>query len=231
MKDFQYGDIESVQDLFVNYTERRIRYMLRYREPREIARLALNKTFRWESEAITALKEYFEDEEVAAPTPPTCDCPPANGLRWDTMPVRWAYNPHRQDLPNSVHLIRENWKAIEEVCGFKAFETAEANANIVITNEPLDGRGGTLGQAYQPSSGQRMAACGPMCGNIIIDSGEIWTRDFYQTVMLHEQLHAIGLPHSKDRESVMYPSYDGPKTLSSGDIAELLRRYPLNPIT
>jgi len=231
VKDFTYKDIESVKDLFTNYSERRIRLMLTWREPREIARLALNKTIYRETEAIAELKEYFQNEGIPESDPPECNCPPANGLRWQTTPVTWAYNPYRQDLPSSARLIRENWAEIEAVCGFRAQETGESTANIVITNQPLDGRGGTLGQAYQPASGDRMSACGPMCGNIMIDTAEIWTEDFFQTVMLHEQLHAIGLPHSRDRRSIMYPSYQGPRKLHDVDVAELLRRYPLNPVT
>jgi len=231
MKDFEYKDIKSVEDLFRNYTPTRIRFMLRFREPREIARLALNRTFRRDSQAIAALIDYFNREDIPETEPPECNCEPANGLRWDNLPVSWSYSPFRQDIPNTARLIRENWAQIEAVCGFKAVETAEVTANIAINNAPLDGRGGTLGQAYQPASGERMAACGRMCGDITIDSDEIWTEEYLKTVLLHEQLHAIGLAHSNDRRSIMYPRYQGPRGLHDVDIAELLRRYPLRPVT
>lgn len=225
MKDFSFKDIDSVEQIFTTLSEVRLRRLLAYREAQEIAKIALHRTIRYEGDAVKEVVKYFSAPEVE-PAEPQCNCPSANGLRWQTSPVTWAYSAFRQDLPQTASLIRANWKEIEAVCGIKMRETAQANCNICITNEPLDGRGGTLGVAYQPASGDRMAGCGPMCGNIIIDTDEIWTRDYLKTVLLHEQLHAIGLPHSNDRDSIMYARYLGPRGLDEGTIKELKRRYP-----
>lgn len=227
MKDFSYKDIESVELLFQQFSPRRIRRMLGYREPREIARIALGRVFRRDSLALSALKAYFTQVDTPETEPPTCRCEPANDLRWQSQPVTWSYNPFRQDLSNTVDLIRQNWAEIEAVCGIKFEENAEADAQIVIRNAPLDGRHGTLGQAYQPSRGDRMSACGRMCGDITIDSDEVWFEEYLKTVLMHEQLHAIGLRHSTNRASIMYPAYTGPRGLHRSDIEELTKRYPL----
>lgn len=225
MKDFEYKDIESVETLFTTLSEIRIRRALTYREASEIAKLALNRTIRYERDAVKEVTKYFHSQDPATP-PAQCNCEPANGLRWQELPVTWSYSSFQQDLPNTASLIRQNWKEIEAVCSFRAKETAQAACQICISNDTLDGRGGTLGVAYQPVSGDRMAACGPMCGNIIIDKDEIWTTDYLKTVLLHEQLHAIGLPHSRNQNSVMYSRYLGPRGLDAETIAELQRRYP-----
>lgn len=229
MKDFEYKDIKSVEKLFTCFEPARIKRALGYREAREIARLALNKTFSRvrEAEAIAAVYDYFNSPEPET-KPPECICPAASGTRWHDQPVTWAYSAYNQDIPNTAGLIRANWLEIQRHCNLEVIETAEANCNICITNEALDGRGGTLGIAYIPASGDRMSACGPMCGNIIIDKDEIWTPDFLQTVLLHEMIHAVGIPHNvTDRSSVMYPAYQGPRlTLDQWTINELKKRYP-----
>lgn len=227
MKDFTYKDIVSVSELF-ELSDFRIKRALGYREVQEISKLALNKTIRSEAEAVKHLKKYFQDDSIAESPEPECLCGPANGLRWEQPVVTWAYNAYNQDIPNTVRLIRENWKAIQAVCGIRFGEGRYRDeVNIVISNEVLDGRGGTLGVAYQPSSGDRMSACGPMCGNVIIDKSEMWTPEFLKTVLLHEQLHALGLSHSSNRNSIMYSRYAGPRELDPETINELLQRYPL----
>ena len=229
MKDFEYKDIPSVEELFTNLSEIRIRRALAYREAQEIAKLALNRTIWYERDAVKAVTKYFRASDPATP-PPECVCPPANGLRWQEQPVSWSYAAYQQDLPQTAQLIRANWREIEAVCSFRSKETSEANCQICISNGTLDGRGGTLGVAYQPVSGDRMAACGPMCGNIVIDKDEIWTAEYLKTVLLHEQLHAIGLPHSSTQNSIMYSRYLGPRGLDTETIAELKKRYPDIPV-
>lgn len=225
MKDFSYKDIDSVEQVFTTLSEERIRRLLTYREAPDIAKIALNRTIRYEGEAVKELVKYFHAPEEM-PAEPQCNCPPANGLRWQTSPVTWAYSAYQQDLPTTARMIRDNWKEIQAVCSIQVQETAQADCNICITNESLDGRGGTLGVAYQPATGDRMAACGEMCGNIIIDKDEIWTQDYLKTVLLHEMLHAIGLPHSSNRDSIMYARYLGPRGLDPETIEELKKRYP-----
>lgn len=223
-KDFEFEDLTSVETLFL-LPEDYISRALRYPQAQRIARIALSQSYRYEKDAVRAVKAYFETQDIEPTPPPTCICPPANGTRWHNFPVTWAYNSTNQRIP-TAHLIRENWAIIEAVCGLTTLETGEANCNICITNGPIDGRGGTLGLAYVPVSGDRMASCGPMCGNILIDSAEFFTEGYLQTVLLHEMLHALGIPHINDRSSIMFPSYQGVRGLGELDILELQKRYP-----
>lgn len=229
MKDFSYKDIDSVESIFTTLSEIRLRRLLTYREASEIAKVALGRTIRYERDAVKAVVQYFNAPELE-PAEPQCNCPPANGLRWQNMPVTWAYSAYQQDLRTTAQMIREIFREIEAVCSLKTQETADAHCNICITNGRLDGRGGTLGVAYQPARGERMSACGPMCGNIIIDKDEIWTPEYLKTVLMHEILHAVGLPHSNSRDSIMFPRYQGPQGLDPETIAELQRRYPTTDI-
>lgn len=224
MKDFEFEDLPSVETLF-SLPEDYIRRALRYPQAQQIARLALNRSYRYEKDAVAAVKKYFDTPEAEPTPPPTCNCPPARDLRWRNFPVTWSYSAFRQVIP-AAHLIRQNWEEIRAVCGLTVKETAEADCNICITNAPLDGRGGTLGIAYMPASGTRMSSCGRQCGNIIIDNAEFFTEGYLKTVLMHEMLHALGIPHLDDRSSIMYPQYLGVRGLGDLDILELQKRYP-----
>lgn len=217
-----YKDIKDVELAFQALPEARLRRMFSYRESLELAKQILETNYRTERQAITALYNYFNDPE----DPKECNCSPANGTRWMVSPVLIHYNAVGEQFPY-LPLIKEAMAEVMAACGVVLVLTSDASkAHIEITNEVLDGLGGTLGQAYVPVSGDDMAACGRMCGNILIDIAERWTRSYFRTVFLHELLHALGIPHNPDRRSLMYPSYLGPKGLHELDKTELLRRYP-----
>jgi hypothetical protein len=230
MRDIAYKDIKSVANLFQNYSVERISRMLNFPEARELARELLNKHYRFETEAVQALKEYYQGD-TPDPEMPVCDCPLANGLRWQSSPVTWSYNAFKQPVAGSARIIRGVVRDIESVCGIQFEQNSEANANIVIRNGKIDGPGSTLGQAYQPASGDRMSACGQMCGDILIDEDEFWSEEMFRTIFMHEMLHAVGLRHNNDPRSIMFPRYLGPRSLHELDIKELLKRYPLETIT
>lgn len=225
MIDFAYKDIKSVKDLFTNYSQARIKMALGWREAREIAKMTLHITYPREADSIAAVWDYFQGNREVEP--PVCQCPPASGLRWHEMPVTWAHNSFQQDLPSTARLIRECFAEITAVCGLKVQENNDGNANIVIRHGRLDGRGRTLGITYMPVSGTRMAACGEMCGDIVIDKDEIWSEGYLKTVLMHEILHALGLRHSSNRASIMYFQYQGVRGLGKPDIEELNVKYPM----
>ena len=72
---------------------------------------------------------------------------------------------------------------------------------------PFDGRGGTLAHAFLPNQGA-------LSGDIHFDDAEQWTvgeeegTDVVQAAV-HEVGHALGLGHSEDIRSVMFPAYRG----------------------
>uniref|UniRef100_A0A3P9CMV8 Matrix metallopeptidase 17b n=1 Tax=Maylandia zebra TaxID=106582 RepID=A0A3P9CMV8_9CICH len=76
---------------------------------------------------------------------------------------------------------------------------------------PFDGAGGAVGHAFFPSDPAR-------AGVVHLDAEEEWAfrhlgpdsgTDLF-TVLVHEFGHALGLPHSSSRHSVMRPYYLGP---------------------
>ena len=218
----QYKDIDDVENLFQMLTPERLRRVFLWKESLELGSEILGQDFRSEKDAIEAIHDFYNQPEG----PKECNCPPANGTRWMVSPVLIHYASAGEQF-SYLPLIREAVADVMAVCGITIEFTSNPNdAHIRVSNGQLDGRGGTLGQAYLPVSGDDMAACGPMCGDILIDTAENWTRAFFKTVFLHELLHALGLSHNTDRRSIMYFQYQGPRKLHAIDIAELLRRYP-----
>jgi Ca2+-binding RTX toxin-like protein len=88
----------------------------------------------------------------------------------------------------------------------------------------IDGRGGTLAEAYYPPPNGSTAA-----GDLFIDMSENWapgSRTDLFTVFLHEVGHSLGLSHSTSSSAVMAAQYNGPVTgLTADDIAAIQDLY------
>ncbi|WP_202873964.1 matrixin family metalloprotease [Kribbella speibonae] len=94
---------------------------------------------------------------------------------------------------------------------------------------PFDGAGSVLAHAfYPPPNG------GDLAGDVHFDDDETWTTTLpvpiggvdLATVAAHEFGHALGLAHSADSSSLMYPYYLGPhRYLSADDVLGIQTIY------
>ncbi|CAD5122120.1 DgyrCDS10569 [Dimorphilus gyrociliatus] len=92
---------------------------------------------------------------------------------------------------------------------------------------PFDGPKGTLAHAFLPTSGQ-----------VHFDQDETFSLDInnltaydFKSIALHEIGHALGLEHSENSSSVMFPYYQtNMRKLSQADIIAIQNLYSTSPI-
>lgn len=66
--------------------------------------------------------------------------------------------------------------------------------------------------------------------------GKVWLLDKYDTdhmrdyVVLHELLHAAGVPHTAEPDDIMYPMYSPNAKVTTYTLHELYKRYTLKPV-
>jgi hypothetical protein len=86
----------------------------------------------------------------------------------------------------------------------RTFSESTGAADILITFQAIDGSSGTLASTASPSGG----------GDMTVDSGESWSVQSiitpadkldFQTIVVHELGHALGLAHSSFTNATMYP--------------------------
>ncbi len=66
---------------------------------------------------------------------------------------------------------------------------------------------------------------GTYAGDIIINTRAQFTPEKLYAVLMHEMGHVLGLDHSTDTNSVMYPTVHTPAVLTAGDIAAITELY------
>lgn len=233
MIDRAYEDIKSLEDTFKCYEATRLRRLFTHNESIELGRLILNRSFRDKNTALTHLQQYYRTPDQIVRPPMPCVCPEPEGLRWHRdfeagEKVYWSHDPSNQPFVNAGVRLRAIFNEIETLCGARFEEVGNYATDIHIGYRHLDGRGGTLGVTFVPGTGDRLSACGPMCGDILFDLGEQWVPGgFYDTVAKHEIAHALGVPHLNSREALMYRAMIAIRGYQPLDIAEFLTRYPI----
>ncbi|XP_029459010.1 matrix metalloproteinase-20-like [Rhinatrema bivittatum] len=162
----------------------------------------------------------LDSKTLAAMRAPRCGVPDVNNYssleqrnRWSKNRLTYRISAYTSRLPPSKvnSLIASALKVWSDASSL-SFEPANGpNADIVISfarrahgdSYPFDGPGGTLAHAFGPGEG--------VGGDTHFDEDEKWTAT--QTgfnlylVAAHEFGHSLGLSHSSNPSSLMYPTY------------------------
>ncbi|XP_077064477.1 matrix metalloproteinase-20 [Siphateles boraxobius] len=156
------------------------------------------------------------------------------GNRWKKNLITYGVGRYTSDLPVKTvdALIASALDAWAKASPLTFLRSYSHQADIMVEfvgNEhgdsfPFDGPDGTLAHAFGPGEG--------IGGDVHFDEAETWTAGFkgfnLYVVAAHEFGHALGLKHSQNPESVMYPTYKHSKThnlLSSEDIININTLY------
>nr|WKW83402.1 mmp20 [Pampus argenteus] len=135
------------------------------------------------------------------------------GTRWNKNVITYRIRRYTRDLPRTTvdSLIESAFSIWARASSLTFVKSKTNNADIVmefVTNQhgdlyPFDGPRGTLAHAFGPGLG--------VGGDTHFDDAEHWTAGETGfnlfVVAAHEIGHALGLKHSRNPESLMYPNY------------------------
>ncbi|XP_043928524.1 matrix metalloproteinase-20-like [Protopterus annectens] len=133
--------------------------------------------------------------------------------KWEQSAVtyrikKYTSSMHRADVDTAIDLALKAWS---EAAPLNFAKMTSGEADIMVSFEvrdhgdsyPFDGPRGTLAHAFAPGEG--------LGGDTHFDDEERWTMGINGfnlfTVAAHEFGHALGLGHSTDPTSLMYPTY------------------------
>ncbi|XP_019379323.1 PREDICTED: matrix metalloproteinase-20-like [Gavialis gangeticus] len=120
---------------------------------------------------------------------------------------------YTSQLPSATvnHLISSALKVWSDVSPLTFIPSSTGKADIMIRfarrahgdSQPFDGPGGTVAHAFGPGVG--------IGGDAHFDGDEKWSAEHnginLYLVAAHEFGHSLGLPHSRNPASLMYPTY------------------------
>ncbi|XP_016123531.1 collagenase 3-like [Sinocyclocheilus grahami] len=166
---------------------------------------------------------HFDEDDLQV-----CVCTLKNSIRI----LNYTPDMKNADVDKAIRNAFNVWSKVTPLRFKKLYE---GNADIMISFgakehgdfNPFDGPEGLLAHAYPPGNG--------IGGDTHFDEDETWTKDFHTfnlfLVAAHEFGHALGMAHSSDPGSLMYPvySYDKGYPLSEDDIKGIQSLYGENP--
>uniref|UniRef100_A0A3P8U4L4 Matrix metallopeptidase 20b (enamelysin) n=1 Tax=Amphiprion percula TaxID=161767 RepID=A0A3P8U4L4_AMPPE len=155
------------------------------------------------------------------------------GTRWNKNVITYSIGRYTRDLPRSTvdSLIESAFSVWARASGLTFVSSHTRSADIMVEFHgdlyPFDGPRGTLAHAFGPGLG--------VGGDTHFDDDERWTAGETGfnlfVVAAHEFGHALGLKHSRNPGSLMYPTYTSlhpANLLSREDVANInaLYRHP-----
>uniref|UniRef100_A0A8C2ZJE6 Matrix metallopeptidase 20b (enamelysin) n=1 Tax=Cyclopterus lumpus TaxID=8103 RepID=A0A8C2ZJE6_CYCLU len=152
------------------------------------------------------------------------------GTRWNKNVITYSIARYTRDLPRNTvdSLVQSAFSVWARASSLTFVRSRSRNADIVVEFVtaahgdlyPFDGPRGTLAHAFGPGLG--------VGGDTHFDDDEHWTAGETGfnlfVVAAHEFGHALGLKHSRNPKSLMYPTYKPSRSanlLSREDVANI----------
>lgn len=187
---------------------------------------------RWGAKYDLPVGDCLDNETVALMERRFCQCSDSepeqvggNLRRWASRLVTWRDRGVQVGNLNFQEAMKFTANATAKVCGMQLTIVGGAGSpNIESFSKPLDGKGGTLAQAYLP--GYPSSSSARLTQEYDTAEGGLGQHAF-NMVCLHETGHSLGLSHDNTRDvAVMDPFLNASlREWQPADIRELVARY------
>lgn len=254
MSVISYKDLTDLHALFdTTPLDRRFASMFRYAELADISRI-LGQPVAWprprELELVGRVRRLLDDVRTVDEVPvlPCSGCK-LEGLRWtklDDGTGELTYRLDRESLDDlyaqrgaqspSNTLVEEMQRLDSMYQRLSIREAAPGEVpDFTVRAEPYDGFRNTLGVTlfYIDGSGNLDVGRDQFVSvEIVFDTGEFWTPNFFRTVAIHEFLHCLGLDHAPEGvDDIMGARYRRARTdYGAWTLSELDSRFIGHPL-